>query len=159
MIINASTVGMGANRTYAKTEVNSVSSRFYRGRPSSDEKENNGVSSSISSQGKQLAAQRRQLLKNLEEEAKRRQETARAQNAATVNDLKSEDEAAVEMMKRLLEMLKRMRELLKEGKLPSKELLDLTTMKNNGGGHICSPTMDMAMETGMATATIPAVEI
>lgn len=139
MIINASTVGMGAKRTYAKTEVNSASTRLYRGRPSSDEKENNGVSASISNQGKQLAAQKRQMLKTLEEEAKRRQETARTQNASGINNVKSDDEAAVEMMKRLLEMLKRMRELLKEGKLPSKELLDLTTMKNNGGGHICGP--------------------
>lgn len=137
MIINASAVGMSAKQTYAKTEVNSISTRLYRERPSTGKKENNGVSASISDKGKELAAQKKQLLKHLEEEAKRRQETARAQNTLDIGDVKSDDEAAVEMMKRLLEMLKRMREMLKEGKLPSKELLDLTTIKHNGhgGGH------------------------
>lgn len=136
MIINGSAIAMGAERTYAKTEIKTASSRLYRTDLSKkDGKENKGkgVASSISEQGKALAEQRKQLLKRLEEEAKQKEKTNAAQNTVGVGEADSADEATLETLKRLLEMLKRMREMLKEGKLPTTELLDLTTMKKHPG--------------------------
>ncbi|MFW5631809.1 MAG: hypothetical protein ACOCMZ_01485 [Acetivibrio ethanolgignens] len=130
LIINASAVGMKAERAYARTEKKTISTRLFRENPLTKEKENKGVESSISDQGKALAKQRRELLKKLEEEAQaKKQNTAAAQNTGGIEFLKEEDKTTYEMLKRMLEMLKRMREMLHEGRLPDRELLDLTTLK------------------------------
>lgn len=129
LIINASAVGMKAERAYAKTEEKNISTRLFRGSPLTKEKENTGVKSSISDQGKALAKERRKLLKSLEEEAQaKKRNTAGTQNTGGIEFLKEEDRTTYEMLKRMLEMLKRMREMLREGRLPDREFLDLTTM-------------------------------
>lgn len=144
MIINASAVGMKADRAYAKTERNTVSTRLFRGNPQTKEKENKGVESSISDQGKALAKQRRELVKRLEEEAKaKKQNTDATQNTGGIEFLKEEDKTTYEMLKRMLEMLKRMREMLREGRLPDRELLDLTTLKAGTG-----PVVNRSGSTG-----------
>ncbi len=140
MIINASAVYMGAQRAYSKTEKKTASTRLYQGTSSSKKKGNASAAatSSISEEGRMLSAQRKQLLRNLEEEAQqRRNNTAATQKSGGIGDIRNEDQATTEMLKRMLEMLKRMREMLREGKLPSMELLDLrspTTSQTNSNG-------------------------
>lgn len=133
MIINAGAIGMKAERAYGRAEKKTVSTRLFRENPMKKDKKNAGVESSISDQGKALARQRRELLKRLEEEAEaKRENAAKTQNTGGIVFADEKDAATYELLKKMLEMLKRMREMLREGKMPYREILDLTTMKQSG---------------------------
>lgn len=132
LIIDSSAVGMSAKRTYAKAEIKTSSTRLYQGTLTAKQKENNGVTSSISDKGKELAAQKKQLIKNLEVEARSRKNAQAAAGNTGVGYTDGKNQTTYEMMKRMIEMLKRMQEMLKEGKFPSTQILDLTTMRRSG---------------------------